>query len=537
MLTHSFSRGVGCQDSHPGTRPLASALSAALLAFSLAASSPVRGESRPNILFVFTDDHALQAISAYGSRINQTPNIDALAAGGIRFDNCFVTNSICGPARATVLTGKYSHANGMFHNVTRFDPTQPVVTRMLQAAGYTTALIGKWHLQVDPPGFDHYEVLIGQGPYYNPPMIRNGKQVQHTGYTTTVITDLAIQWLQRERDPSKPFYLMYQHKSPHRPWDPPPEYFDLYEDQTIPEPPTLFLPSSGRGAAVRQSDMSIAETLEDRDLKLVPPTELNDRQRKAWEAAYGPRNARFRDAMLSGDALVRWKYQRFIKDYLRCVASLDDNLGRLLKYLDDADLARNTVVFYVSDQGMYIGENGWFDKRWMYDTSLRTPLIVRWPGATPEGTFCDAIVSNVDFAETFLELAGASIPADMHGRSLVPILRGEVPSDWRTVFYYHYYEYPGWHHVRRHYGVTDTRYKLIHFYEEDVDEWELYDVKFDPFEINNLFANPTYAPVRARLAAELKSMRARLAVPQVDPPQSSMGDFPPRTRVKSMLPR
>lgn len=508
----------------------------ALSVFAIALSAAARAAERPNILFIFTDDHTTQAISAYGSRINRTPHLDRIAAEGLRFDNCFVGNSICGPSRATVLTGKYSHVSGVFHNRNKLNPDQPLVTRMLQAAGYQTAIIGKWHLQIDPPGFDHSEILIDQGPYFNPPMIRNGQKVQHTGYTTTVITDLALKWLQSERDASKPFFLMFQHKTPHRPWDPAPEYFDLYENETIPEPPFLLEDIARRGAPVRQSDMLISETLDERDLNLIPPSEMNEAQLAKWKAAFEPRNARFRDAMLTGDALTRWKYQRFIKNYLRCVAALDDNIGRVLQYLDESGLAKNTVVIYVSDQGMWLGEHGWFDKRWMYEHSLRTPLIIRWPGVAQPGAFCDAIVSNLDFAATFLDLAAAPPAADMHGRSLLPLLRGETPADWRKSFYYHYYEYPAWHFVRKHYGVTDTRFKLIHFYEKDVDQWELYDLKFDPYELSNLFDNANYAAVRRQLTGELRGWRERLAVPDVDPPLSEMGDFPPRTRTRWGVP-
>ncbi|MBX3390273.1 MAG: sulfatase [Phycisphaeraceae bacterium] len=494
------------------------------------------GADRPNILFIFSDDHGTQAISAYGSRINRTPNIDAIAHEGMRFDNCFVTNSICGPSRAVIITGKYSHLNGFYHNRNKLNPDQTMVSRLLQQAGYNTAIIGKWHLTTDPPGFDHYEVLNDQGTYYNPEMFRDGQKVRYTGYTTNIITDLALDWLKDDRDKSKPFFLMYQHKSPHRPWDPAPEYFNVYEDQLIPEPLLLLEDLSARGTPARQSDMQIGETLDDRDLKFIPPAELNAEQLAAWNAAYVPRNARFRDSMLTGDALIRWKYQRFIKDYLRCVAAMDDGIGRVLKYLDDSGLSKSTIVIYSSDQGFFLGEHGWFDKRWMYETSLRTPLLVRWPGVTPPDSFCNAIVSNLDFAPTFLDIAGAKIPDDMQGRSLVPLLRGDNPPDWRTIFYYHYYEYPGWHFVRRHDGVTDARFKLIHFYEPDVNTWELYDVKFDPFEINNLISNPEYDSVKKRLMHQLEERRKALKVTDSDPPESDMGDFPPRTRIKKLAP-
>ena len=488
-------------------------------------------DSRPNILFIFSDDHAYQAISAYGSRINQTPNIDRLAREGMRFDRCYVTNSICGPCRATILTGKYSHENGYYVNEnTTFDGSQQTFPKLLQKAGYETALIGKWHLGSDPTGFDHWDVLVNQGTYYNPVMIRNGERMQHTGYSTRIITDSALDWLKNTRDRSKPFLLMCQHKAPHRPWAPPPDHYHLYDDFDIPEPASLFEDYSTRGKAVRQQDMTIAETMDDEDLKFTAPSNLTPEQRRQWDAAYGPKNKAFREAQLSGTALTRWRYQRFIKDYLRCIASVDEQVGRMLDYLDESGLAENTIVVYCSDQGFYLGEHGWFDKRWMYEQSLHTPLLVRWPGVIERDTFNDDIVSPLDFAATFLELAQAEAPPDMQGRSLVPLLEGHTPDDWRKSFYYHYYEYPGWHYVRRHYGATDGRYKLIHFYEPDVDEWELYDLQLDPEEVSNVFDNPVYASVRKRMEAELARLRRELAVPETDPPESLITTMPPRTR-------
>ncbi len=496
-------------------QPLLTTLSLVLLiaaGFDLARAA----DSRPNILFIFTDDHAYQSISAYGSQINSTPHLDRLAHEGMRFDNCYVTNSICGPCRATILTGKYSHLNGFRMNGDRFDGSQQTFPKLLRQAGYQTALIGKWHLSSDPTGFDHWEVLPGQGRYYNPPMIRDGQPTQYTGYTTEVITDLTLDWLAKDRDPDKPFLLMCQHKAPHRPWDPGPKQLDLYANETIPEPFTLFEDYSQRGPAVRQQDMTIAETMNDRDLKFTAPRELNPEQLEAWNAVYGPRNEAFEKAKLTGAALVRWKYQRYVKDYLRCVASVDDQVGRVLDWLDETGLAENTIVVYSSDQGFYLGEHGWFDKRWMYEESLRTPLLVRWPGHVQAGSLNDKIVSPVDFASTFLEIAGADLPGDLQGHSLVPLLEGNTPADWRSTFYYHYYEYPGWHYVRRHYGVTDGRFKLIHFYEEDVDDWELYDLMLDRNETHNVFENPTYAGTRRRLEGELARLREELQVPEKD---------------------
>jgi arylsulfatase A-like enzyme len=493
-------------------------------------ASTVRGADRPNILFVFTDDHAYQAISAYGSRINQTPNIDRIAREGMRFDNCYVTNSICGPMRAVILTGKYSHKNGFMVNGNRFDGGQQTFPKLLQKAGYQTAIVGKWHLGSEPTGFDYSEVLIGQGPYYNPPMRRNGERIEHIGYTTEIITDLALDWLKNKRDTSRPFMLMYQHKAPHRSWEPGPDYLTMYDDVQIPEPPTLFDDYQGRGKAAFQQDMTIAETMTARDLKLVPPTNLTEQQLEKWNAAYDPKNQAMREAELTGRELVRWKYQRYIKDYLRCVAAVDDQLGRVLDYLDETKLAGNTVVMYCSDQGFYLGEHGWFDKRWMYEQTLRTPFLVRWPGVVDPGRFNDDIVSPLDFAATFLELAGVDSPTDFQGRSLVPILKGNTPDDWRKTFYYHYYEYPGWHYVRRHYGVTDGRFKLIHFYEEDVDEWELYDLKFDADELTNLYDHSNYLRVQTRLHGELDRLRRKLDVPKIDPAATDIKRLPPRAR-------
>jgi len=468
---------------------------------------------RPNIIFIFADDHAYQAVGAYGSVINDTPNIDRIGAEGMVFENCYVTNSICGPSRAVILTGKHSHLNGFHRNGMTFDGGQPTFPKMLRSAGYQTALVGKWHLRSEPTGFDDWNILIGQGPYYNPPMIDNGIRVENHGYTTEIITDLALEWLDQERDPNRPFMLMFQHKAPHRNWQPAPDYLHMYDDVTIPEPPTLFDDYATRGTPARTQDMSIEKTLTDFDLKFVAPNRLTESQLAAWNAAYGPKNEAFREANLVGKDLVRWKYQRYLKDYLRCVAALDDGVGRVLDYLDESGLAENTIVIYSSDQGFYLGEHGWFDKRWMYEPSLRTPLVVRWPGVIEPGRRSDAIVSNLDFAETFLDAAGVPIPDDMQGASLVPLMESPtIPLGWRQSFYYHYYEFPAVHSVRRHYGVRDARYKLIHFY--NLGEWELYDLEKDPQEINNVYADPAYAATLTRLRRELENLRARYAVPE-----------------------
>ncbi len=495
------------------------ALPLALLVALLAGATTALAADPPNILFIFSDDHAYQSIGAYGSKINQTPNIDRLAREGMRFDRCYVTNSICGPSRATILTGKYSHLNGFIQNESGdFDGSQQTFPKLLQKKGYQTAVIGKWHLGSEPTGFDHWNVLIGQGTYYNPRMIENGKKVSYTGYTTDIITDLALDWL-KSRDQGKPFLLMYQHKAPHREWAPALRHLTKYDDVTMPEPATLFDDYSGRGTPAKTQDMTIAKTMNEHDLKLVPRQyPLTPEQRKAWDAAYGPKNEAFKEANLQGKDLVRWKYQRYIKDYLRCVDAVDENIGRVLDYLDQAGLADNTIVVYSSDQGFYLGEHGWFDKRWMYEESLRTPLVVRWPGKVKPGSVNgEAIVSNLDFAETFLEAAGVEVPSAMQGRSLVPILQGNTPDDWRDAFYYHYYEFPGWHSVRRHYGVTDGRYKLIHFYEPDVDEWELYDLQKDPNEMQSVYGDPAYAEVQKRMHDKLAELRRELKVPEDHP--------------------
>ncbi|QDV33549.1 sulfatase family protein [Tautonia plasticadhaerens] len=468
--------------------------------------------SRPNIVFIFADDHAYQAVGAYGSTINRTPNIDRIADEGMLFRRCLVTNSICGPSRAAILTGKYSHLNGFYQNGDRFDGAQVTFPKLLQQGGYETAVFGKWHLETDPTGFDAWHILPGQGAYYNPPMIDRGERVTHEGYTTEIITDLSLEWLEEGRDRDKPFLLMCQQKAPHRNWQPGPKHLDAYKDGPIPEPPTLFDDYQGRGTAARTQDMTIRDTLTPNDLKLTIPDNLTDEQLERWQAAYGPENEEFARLGLSGDELVRWKYQRYLKDYLRCIDSVDEGVGRILDYLDEAGLAENTIVVYSSDQGFYLGEHGWFDKRWMYEESLRTPLLVRWPGVVSPGSECSRLVSNLDFAETFLHAAGVDIPDGMQGRSLVPLLKGEEPEGWRESFYYHYYEYPGAHSVHRHYGVRTDRYKLIHYY--SLDEWELFDLARDPSELRSCFDDPQYASVRSELEAELARLREDLDVPE-----------------------
>ena len=483
---------------------------------------------KPNIVFVFADDHAYQAISAYGSKINKTPNIDRLAEEGMRFDRCLVTNSICAPARAVILSGKYSHLNGVLDNRLEFDGSQQTFPKLLQGAGYQTAVIGKWHLKSDPTGFDYWEVLPGQGAYYNPDLRTAAGPTRYEGHTTDIITDLTLDWLKEKRDPEKPFMLMYQHKAPHRNWMPGPEYLSMYDGEALPEPETLFDDYSHRASPASQQTMEIGRHMTDAyDLKLAPHSpeglteqqsrrwnntfgRLTEEQRKVWFAAYDPKNEEFRKQNLTGEDLVRWKYQRYIKDYLRCIASIDANLGRVLDYLDEAGLADNTVVIYSSDQGFYLGEHGWFDKRWMYEESLRTPLVARWPGVIKPGSVNREMVSNIDFAPTFLEIAGVEPPADMQGVSLAPFMRGQEVSDWRRSFYYHYYE-KGAHSVAEHYGVATQRHKLIRY--PATGEWELFDLDTDPNEVHSRYGEAEYADVQKELSEELLRLRAELNVP------------------------
>ncbi len=484
--------------------------------------------NRPNILFVFSDDHAYQAIGAYGSRINRTPQLDRLAGGGMRFDRCLVTNSICAPSRAVIVTGKYSHINGVLDNRIAFDGSQETFPKLLQQGGYQTALVGKWHLKSDPIGFDHWMVLPGQGSYYNPELLSAEGSVQIEGYVTDVITDLALDWLKEGRDPDRPFLLMYQHKAPHRSWMPGPTHLTRFRSETIPEPETLFDDYSGRGSPAANQKMEIGRhAFLSYDLKLAPGeggalterelaswkrsfTRLTKPQKEAWNAGYAASNRRFLEAGMSGQDLVRWKYQRYIKDYLRCVASIDDNLGRVLDYLDRAGLADDTVVVYSSDQGFFLGEHGWFDKRWMYEESLRTPLIVRWPGVVAAGSSDSSLVSNLDLAETFLKMAGVPVPDEMQGRSLVPLLEGKGGSDWRQSFYYHYYESMLAHGVPEHYGVATDRYKLIHY--PETLEWELFDRRADPNELASLYDSPDHLEIQKELGRELENLRTQLGV-------------------------
>jgi arylsulfatase A-like enzyme len=488
------------------------------LTAALGAASP-----RPNILFIMADDHAWQAVSAYGDsrHLIQTPQIDRLAREGVRFDHCLVGNSLCGPSRASIITGTYSHINGFYNNHNcRFDGSQITFPKLLQQAGYQTAIVGKWHLESDPTGFDHWEVLPGQGIYYNPAMIRNGQPVKHPGYVTDLITDFSVDWL-KQRDTNRPFLLFCWHKAPHREWEPALRDLDFDHDRVYAQPDNLFDDYSGRGLAEHDQNMTIARTMRlNEDCKLTDPPDLTTEQRQLWDAYYTPRNAAFLQKNLTGQELVKWKYNRFMHDYLGCIKGVDDSVGRLLQYLDQTGLASNTIVIYSSDQGFFLGEHGWFDKRWIFQESARTPLLIRWPGVAQAGLVNTNIVSHLDLAETFLEAAGLPIPARMQGRSFRQLLQGHAPADWRTAFYYHYYEYPADHHVRPHYGVITDRYTLTHFYAPDVDYWELFDREKDPGEMTSVYGNPAYAAVQNQLLKEVQRQRLELKEPDKDDPKA-----------------
>lgn len=472
---------------------------------------------RPNIIFIMSDDHAYQAISAYGGPLKDlapTPQIDRIANNGMRFNRCLVTNSLSGPARACILTGKYSHMNGFLANDGNapFDGSQQTFPKLLQKAGYQTAIVGKWHLESQPTGFNYWEVLPDQGNYYNPDFItKDGRHVE-PGYVTEIITSKSLQWLKSTGNSGKPFMLMIHHKAPHREWQPGPNELGLYFNVKFPEPSTLFDNYANRGTAEKEQDMTISRTMRiEEDLKLYKDTSkmkltglnrMNAEQRKAWNSTYDPVIRQFYASNLQGDDLIRYKYQRYLQDYLACIAAVDKSVGKILDYLKESGLDKNTIVIYTSDQGFYLGEHGWFDKRWMFEQSYRTPLLIQWPGTIKPGSVNSDMVSNIDFAETFLDAAGVKIPADMQGESVLPVLKGKTPASWRKEHYYHYYEYPGYHSVKRHYGISNERYKLIHYY-YDIDEWELYDFKTDTLEMKNVYNDPAYKQVREDLKRRL----------------------------------
>lgn len=498
---------------------LATALTGATTHAQDVARSGAQTAARPNIVFLFADDHAAHALSAYrahlayGAPLPPTPNLDRLAASGMLFVNAFVTNSICGPSRATVLTGQYGHLNGVMTNAEPLHPTHVTFPKLLRSAGYRTAIFGKWHLRTAPEGFDHYEVLTGQGPYYNPTLHSPTDSVRYTGATQEIITERALAWLQgREHD--APFLLTVNFNASHRFWDPGPDELPLYRDTLLAEPATLWDDGTGRASPFRLQEMEIARDLFARDLKLEAPNNLTPEQRALWDEYYGPENAALEAAGLEGQELVRWKYQRFIQDYMRAVAAIDRSVGRILDAIDSSPLRDNTVVVYSSDQGFFLGDHGFFDKRWMYEESLRTPLLVRWPGVVEPGSVNTDLVMNLDFAQTFLEIGGAPADPGMQGMSLVPLLRGDSVA-WRDAIYYQYFAYPDWHMVHRQYGVRTHRYKLIHYYE--VGEWELFDLARDPQELRSVYDHPEYQDVVRELKERLTELRAHYEVPAVDP--------------------
>ena len=466
---------------------------------------------RPNIIFIMSDDHAAHAISAYGSRINNTPHLDRLAREGMLMQNVFATNSICTPSRATILTGQYSHLNGV-PVFNRFDSSRQTAAHLLQGGGYHTAMIGKWHLGSDPAGFDHWEILPGQGAYVDPVLYTaTGERTYSGRYVTDVVTDLAIEHL-KGRPRNQPFFLMLHHKAPHRPWEPDTAHRAQFADRWIPEPDTFWDAYTTRSDALRANEQRVADDLTRRDLKIQPPPGLEGKALTEW-LAVKPDSvvvSRERQAVtLTGEPLARWKYQRYMQDYLATVQSLDDNIGRVLAFLEEAGLAQNTIIIYTSDQGFFLGDHGMYDKRFMYEESLRMPFLVRWPAGIAAGSRSDAIAINADFAPTFLAAAGVPVPAGMQGRSLLPILQGRTPPDWRTSMYYRYYHDPGHHNTRAHYGVRTQTHKLISYWKQK--QWELFDLVNDPHELHNLYGQPGQEKLQETLEAELLRLKRSVA--------------------------
>lgn len=494
---------------------------------------------RPNLLFIFSDDHALQAISAYGERfrdIAPTPNIDRLAKQGAIFERSYCANSICGPSRACILTGKHSHINGFIdNNNSKFDGTQATFPKFMQQAGYETAVIGKWHLVSQPTGFHFWEVLPGQGSYYNPDFIQmDGSTKRFEGYVSDIITDKSLEWLKNRKDKDKPFVLMSQQKAPHRNWVPAARHYPLFKDMTLPEPATLFDDYANRSDALKKQEMSLEQDFWWENDLLLPGKSpdprfrngiVNDEfrrmsssQKAEFDAAYGAENQKLIDDLaagkLSAKDVTRWKYQRYIKNYLRCVRAVDENVGRLLDYLDESGLAKNTIVIYSSDQGFYLGEHGWYDKRWMFEESLVMPFLIRWPGVVAPGIRSKALIQNIDYAPTFLEAAGIAIPEEIQGRSFVPVLKnaGVAPTDWRKAIYYTY-SGEATHRVAAHDGVRTERYKL--FYLPKFKEWQLFDLEKDPQEMKSVHAEPAYASVLADMKKVYQDLRTQYKVPEI----------------------
>ena len=487
----------------------------------------------PNIVFIMSDDHAYQAISAYGHELNDTPNIDSIANEGALFDKGFVTNSICAPSRAVMLTGKHSFINGKVDNIQDFNWNQDNFAKQLQTAGYQTAMVGKIHLRGLPQGFDYSAVLPGQGHYYNPDFLINGIKKRIEGYVTTITTELSLDWLKNKRDPTKPFLLLYHQKASHRNWKTEEKYLTLFDDKTFDPPANFFDDYSNRGTAAKTQEMLIAATQEQiavahgngghgrwgHDFKMRTDPYGNTTgfekelerfspdQKTAWLNAYTPKNEAMKAQNLEGRDLALWKFNRYLKDYLRTIQSVDDSVGDVLDYLDQEGLTENTIVVYTSDQGFYLGEHGWFDKRFMYEESLRTPLLMRYPKEISAGSKVNALIQNLDFAPTFLDYAGVPIPEDIQGESFRNIVNQKTENG-RDAIYYTYYEYPSVHMVKRHYGVRTERYKLMHFY-YDIDEWELYDLEKDPTEMINLYGQKEYEEVQKKMHLRLSELREK----------------------------
>lgn len=497
------------------------------LTVNLFAQSP----KRPNIIFIMSDDHAYQAISAYDQRLISTPNIDRIAKAGILFTNASVTNSICAPSRATILTGKHSHLNGKVDNHFKFDTTNITFPQILQANGYQTAMFGKLHFGNSPKGFDQFKILPDQGNYYNPDFItKNNGNIQVKGYVTDIITDMTLDWLKEERSPDKPFMLMYLHKAPHRSWLMAERHLEEMTQKSYPEPKTLFDDYAGRTAPAKEAEMNILTSMSwSGDNKIYPAVmdslkipeigfdkqrfkaeigRLDPNQKANFEKVYDQINAEFKKAYpsMTDQDKMRWKFQRYMQDYLGTIRAVDENVGRLLDYLEANHLMENTIIVYTSDQGFYLGEHGWFDKRFIYDESFKTPLMVSWPGKIKPGQKSDALVQNLDFAQTFLDAAGVPAPKDMQGQSLIPLMLGK---SWnRDAVYYHYYEYPAEHMVNRHYAIVTKKYKLIHYY-FSADTWELIDREKDPLELKNVYDDPAYASIRKTLHKQLDALRSK----------------------------
>ncbi|WP_036196301.1 sulfatase family protein [Maribacter antarcticus] len=496
-----------------------------VLFFSCGETTPKKKTKRPNIVFIMSDDHAYQAISAYDTTLIQTPNIDRLAKEGVLFTNASVTNSICAPSRAVILTGKHSHINGKIDNLSPFDTTNVTFPMLLQKAGYQTAMFGKLHFGNNPKGFDEFKILPGQGDYYNPRFVTKDGDTTITGYVTDITTDLTLDWMEKRRDTAKPFLLMYLHKAPHRSWLPAARHYPEFTKNEYPPPETLFDKYQTRGDAAKTAEMGILkDMLLQYDLK-VPSAVLdelriserlgaggvarmNTEQRAAWDSIYEPIAIDFmeRYPALNDSSLTVWKFQRYMQDYLGTIAAVDENVGRLLDYLDVENLSQNTLIVYTSDQGFYLGEHGWFDKRFMYNESFKTPLLIRWPNVITPNTTEDELVQNLDFAQTFLAAAGVAAPKDMQGESLLPLFKKEKDKWTRDAVYYHYYEYPAEHTVKRHYGIATKKYKLMHFY-YDVDQWELYDLEKDPTETNNVYDALEYQDIVDEMKIKLTKTR------------------------------